>query len=475
MKVLYRRLSSYKIQSPTADKFKGGYCCLMVLDRCGNISGRDADASFFSSEFPEAKGVPFAALAVYYDGKKYCHQLPAAADADALADAIYGKCESGAGGVGKFSAWPGRQAWIDRQPKKPDQETAPEKSGKDGLDKSVLSIGVPPYWEDPTEKKTYDKWDPGYTGEFEGVPKIGSRPEVTWMLNLADVSTPETTYYLIGSYDLKNSNNCVWQADGILTDYVNSDNKVWTKNAECYNGKFKELYEKGKKYRFFVFYEMSHGGTRSISICAGFTYDDIWNHFRGLGTTQRVWGTFDSCHSESMIIHNGVTPRGDRPQLAAAGDQEENVPEGIFDYLDRKFSRRTALLRSMSNGKTAQAATNPSPRLTLWSSTGAGSYGWYYPGSSTNLTSGMKTAFSETYFTGDGRKYPVRQIRYGWASTDYDYSSAGGDGKGEQAFLKVQKYGKERHGEEPSRLETCIPQCRNYPQKASPETTILFY
>lgn len=201
VKALFRRLSSYKIQSPTADKFKGGYCCLMVLDRCGNISGRDADASFFSSEFPEAKGVPFAALAVYYDGKKYCHQLPAAAGADALADAIYGKCESGAGGVGKFSAWPGRQAWIDRQPKKPDQETAPEKSGKDGLDKSVLSIGVPPYWEDPTEKKTYDKWDPGYTGEFGGVPKIGSRPEVTWMLNLADVSTPETTYYLIGSYD----------------------------------------------------------------------------------------------------------------------------------------------------------------------------------------------------------------------------------------------------------------------------------
>ena len=74
------------------------------------------------------------------------------------------------------------------------------------------------------------------------------------MLNLADVSTPETTYYLIGSYDMNYPNNCAWHADSLLTDYVNSDNKVWTKNTECANGKFKELYEKGKKYRFFVLY-----------------------------------------------------------------------------------------------------------------------------------------------------------------------------------------------------------------------------
>ena len=49
------------------------------------------------------------------------------------------------------------------------------------------------------------------------------------MLNLADVSTPETTYYLIGSYDKDYPNNCAWHADSLLTDYVNSDNKVWTK------------------------------------------------------------------------------------------------------------------------------------------------------------------------------------------------------------------------------------------------------
>ena len=128
------------------------------------------------------------------------------------------------------------------------------------------------------------------------------------MLNLADVSTPETTYYLIGSYDFKNADHCVWHADSLLTNYVNSDNKVWTKNSECYNGKFKELYEKGKKYRFFIFYEMSHGGHQSVTICTGFSYAYVWEHFTSLATTQRVWGIFDSCHSGSMIVKSGVTP-----------------------------------------------------------------------------------------------------------------------------------------------------------------------
>ena len=128
------------------------------------------------------------------------------------------------------------------------------------------------------------------------------------MLNLADVSTPETTYYLIGSYDMNYPNNCTWHADSLLTDYVNSDNKVWTKNTECARGKFKKLYEKGKKYRFFVFYEFSHGSYQSVSICEGFSYEYIWDHFKNLATTQRVWGIFDSCHSGSMIVKSGVTP-----------------------------------------------------------------------------------------------------------------------------------------------------------------------
>ena len=282
----------------------------MVLDRCGNIASPGADQQFFANELLKSGDLPFVVLALYYDGKTYCHRLPVTTSVDQLADAIYQKCESGNGGVGKFSAWPGRQAWIEHQTKKPDQEVKPDKSGSENLDSGITSIGVPPYWEDPTAKKKYADYDSDYSGNFAGIRKINNRPEVTWMLNLADVSTPETTYYLIGSYDFKHPDDCVWHVDSLLTDYVNSDNKVWTKNTECANGKFKELYEKGKKYRFFVFYEMSHGGNQSVSICSGFTYAYVWDHFTSLATTQRVWGIFDSCHSGSMIVKSGVTPHG---------------------------------------------------------------------------------------------------------------------------------------------------------------------
>ena len=57
-------------------------------------------------------------------------------------------------------------------------------------------------------KKKYSDHDSDYSGNFTEIQKINNRPEVTWMLNLADVSTPETTYYLIGSYDKDYPNNC---------------------------------------------------------------------------------------------------------------------------------------------------------------------------------------------------------------------------------------------------------------------------
>ena len=207
-------------------------------------------------------------------------------------------------------------------------------------------------------------------------------------------------------------NNCPWHADSLLTNYVNSDNKVWTKNTECYNGKFKELYEKGTKYRFFVFYEMSHGNTQRISICTDFNYKNIWDHFTGLATTQRVWGVFDSCHSGSMIVKSGVTPHSAATQFAAAKSEnrtnQKEQPEGIFGYLDRKFSRRKALLSTVANRQTTLATTNNNPRLTLWSSTGTSSYGWYSPGSSTNLTKGIAKAFNATYWDAGSRKYLYR-------------------------------------------------------------------
>jgi hypothetical protein len=37
IKNLQQKLSSYKIINTNSDKFKGGYCCLFILDRCGQI------------------------------------------------------------------------------------------------------------------------------------------------------------------------------------------------------------------------------------------------------------------------------------------------------------------------------------------------------------------------------------------------------------------------------------------------------
>ena len=244
--------------------------------------------------------------------------------------------------------------------------------------------------------------------------------------------------------------------------------------------KIQKTVRKRKKYRFFVFYEFSHGGHQSISICDGFTYAYIWDHFKSLATTQRVWGIFDSCHSGSMIVKSGVTPHSAATQFAAVKSEnltnQKELPEGIFGYLDRKFSRRKALLSTAANRQTTLAAANNSPRLTLWSSTGTNSYGWYNWGSSTNLTEGIARAFAATYWDAGSRKYPYRQIRYGWAGAKDntpDYTYANGGQTGEQAFKKVQNEGKEQYKNDT--LNTCVPQCRNYPQQASPETTILFY
>lgn len=165
VKALERKMSSYKIQNPDQDKYKGGYCCFMVYDRCGNIQGPDPTATGLL----KSGSFRFPVLALSYNGKTYCHTLPDAASADELAEAIYGKCESGEGGIGKFSAWSGRAEWLEHQLRKPDSEIKPDKAGSGNLDTSITSIDLPAYWEDPPAKKTYANYDSGYNGDFAGI------------------------------------------------------------------------------------------------------------------------------------------------------------------------------------------------------------------------------------------------------------------------------------------------------------------
>lgn len=54
----------------------------MVLDRCGNISSPGTDQQFFANELLKSSNLPFVVLALYYDGKTYCHQLPVTTNID---------------------------------------------------------------------------------------------------------------------------------------------------------------------------------------------------------------------------------------------------------------------------------------------------------------------------------------------------------------------------------------------------------
>lgn len=137
----------------------------MVYDRCGNIQSPDSTATGLL----KSGSFRFPVLALSYNGKTYCHTLPDAASADELAEAIYGKCESGDGGIGKFSAWSGRAEWLEHQLRKPDSETKPNKTGKDKLKTDITQIDFPAYWEDPPAKKTYANYDSDYNGSFAGI------------------------------------------------------------------------------------------------------------------------------------------------------------------------------------------------------------------------------------------------------------------------------------------------------------------
>lgn len=476
VKALERKMSSYKIQNPDQDKYKGGYCCFMVYDRCGNIQDPDSTATGLL----KSGSFRFPVLALSYNGKTYCHTLPDAASADELAEAIYGKCESGEGGIGKFSAWSGRTEWLEHQLRKPDSEIKPDKTGKGNLSADITQIDFPAYWEDPTQQKTYEGYDPGWTGDFSGIPAINNRPGAGWALNLADISTPETTYLLVGSYDMNFPENCPWEITSIFPKHMtNCDQYTLLKNQECINGNYTKYFTQGLKYRFFVFYEFSHGNSKVITIDPGkFTYSKIWDSFKNLNPSQRVWGIFDSCHSGSMIKNDAVPLSSKSPPMRADGStapsETENMP--ILQYIEQKFQRRAELMSAITGRQVtaAAAATKYNPRLILWSCTGAGSNGWYIHGTTSIFQTALKealvterntkkknpkptssewwesTKWWESLVGKSGKIYLYKNLRYGWAgakdgTSDYSKENAGKEGA--QAFRNVQALGCYDNGE----------------------------
>lgn len=413
---LYKRLTQEK-------KYQKGYCCLFVLDRAGRIDGGDPDLDFFAEEVLRSdcsygKSYQFPVLAMSFKGVACCAELPAAAGADDLAVAIYDACESGECGLAGFANWAGRADWLDRQPKKPPAETAPDKTGKENLVTGITSVGGPAYWLDVPAKKSYADYDPNYDGSFSGISET-MRSDQTCALDLADVATPDTTYVLIGSYDIHNKTQCPLDSQTKFKPYVQpyTDHLVEVWNGDCTkkDGGYSDLFKKGAKYRFFVFYEFSHGyekaepdGHHEITI--GVSYADIWKTFSAMKPYQRVWGQFDSCYSGSVIVHTGATPQPLAASSAPAGDQHVS---DILEYIGAKLQRRATLMQAVTGGQvTAEQASNTyDARMVLWSSTTATTHGWYNPRSNTIYMQGFGRAMAAAWW--DKRTYG--EIRYGTA------------------------------------------------------------
>ena len=204
-----------------------------------------------------------------------------------------------------------------------------------------------------------------------------------------DISTPETTYILFGAYDERNPNSYPTKIHTALAPefkkYCNAENFYETYNSECYNGKFMELFAVGCKYRFFQFFEFSHGANDLISIDKDHStikkrmYDAMRT-----GGQNKVFGQFDSCDSGSMI-----------DKFAASSSvstifSTSNPGIAIGDYLAKKFDRRAHLLKSLF-GIDASTVT---PKWIFWASTERGHYGWYHPTESTLYQEGENQALA---------------------------------------------------------------------------------
>lgn len=516
IKKLQQKLSSYKILDINSDKFKGGYCCLFVLDRCGQIQTENEDQNYFINEILKKSDAnlnnqPFITLILSYNEKISCHQFPISTTIEDFSNNLYEKCESEKNDVPKFSSWSNRQTWLDHQLKIPELEIKPAKTGKDNLNTNFGTWDFPPYYHDITAKKTYEDYDNDYSGEFKNIEHGNHRPNVSYLLNLADISTPETTYYLQGAYDDNGVKHYspVKQADEVLRPIIekNCDNIVSLWDYDCRDGKFTKAFQDGKKYRFFIFHEQSHGNNGYITIDSGFTNNTAWNVFKDMRSYQRVWGLFDSCHDGSMIAHPGIQHKSfsfanhinDKQLTLSSINKNINNDPGILNYIINKLNRRAELFNYFTkNNKNNKnnilfKSTVPQPtaaidvRMILQSATGPNSYSWYNPTSSTFFLKAINSALNTNYWNIDNKNYIYVSTRYGWSqSSDDSYwdekDSLISKYKGQYVIFQIMKClspkdrrGSPGYGKEPPIKMIHIPQCKIYPTNDSFETNIVFY
>lgn len=321
-------------------------CYVFLLDRNGYISnGANSDLNFFRSlpYFSNHEDKDFVHISFIYDGN-FNQTTFYPGSLDEFKDVITTFAEMTKFGDFDYSDY---ESILDE----PDPETIPTNGGDGTLIKNF--------------HKSLPEWCSGNSIASSTAWNIASNP-----MDFDLVSTPETTYILAGAYDEQQPNDPDRDApDGFVRcTKLFSDNIEVMYGRDCYE-RYGDKFLEGVKYRYFMFYETSHGSTRYISICKNFNYTEIWKAFSNMSSHQRVYGIFDSCHSGSMLKSKSTL------------NSENNIDNDIISYLEYKFARRDELLIALFGS--AEAARSVKPKMILQSPTSAENYSYYWPGKTT--------------------------------------------------------------------------------------------
>lgn len=330
-------------------------CFLFLVDRNGCISsGRgNSDLQFFRNVHRQMAGVEdFVAVDFFYGSNFWSTTLSSGSfdDLKRIVSDGMDRCN--------FKVFDSTQ--YEYALDVLDPETIPSS----GADSSQIKLwcGAIPWWFNGTSA-------------VKGV----SRKLSTEKFNFQVLSTPETTYLLVGAYDERNPSSfpakIKTETASVWKPYADTFKELY--NRDCTGGGFTALFEEAPQYRHFICFEFSHGANKLITIDSKLTYSKIWQVLKDC--KGKVFMMFDSCDSGSMFQA--------KRSLATSGearDQQEDV--GVATYLVQKLQRRSHLMKALFGVSTEDV----DPQIICWSSTTSTSYGWYYPRSDTVWAAGLR-------------------------------------------------------------------------------------
>lgn len=330
-------------------------CFLFLVDRNGCISTSDCspDVDFFRRVHQEKNGIADFVVIDFFYGSNFWSSTFSPGTLNDLKTIIsegMEKCN-----FQSFDAEPYEYQLDVLEP-----ETIP--TGEINSNQLKLLCGSLPWWFDGTNVK-------------RGTVRKLSLDK----FNFQVLSTPETTYLLVGAYDENNKSSfpiaIKTETAPMWKPYADTFEEIY--NTDCTNGRFTTLFEKAPKYRHFICFEFSHGLPKQISIDNQLTYSKIWSVLRSC--KGKVFMMFDSCDSGSMFQAKNL----DNNTADSSTQPEES---NIGTYLIQKFQRRSQLMKSLFGASTEDI----DPQIICWSSTTASTYGWYNPRSDTIWAKGLR-------------------------------------------------------------------------------------